>query len=82
MLSVLSEAAMIKELKYVTDLDTDMIERYNGAERGRETWLQDEGRTNEPRVDPVHPWISYRTAADEHEQALEEGGSCSLARPY
>jgi Tfp pilus assembly major pilin PilA len=65
---------MIKELKYVTDLDTDVIERYNGAERGREAWLQDEGRTNEPRVDTVHPWLSYRTAVDELEQALEEGG--------
>ena len=66
LLSVLSETAMIKELRDVTDLDKDVIERYNGAERGREAWLQDEGRTNEPRVDPVHPWLSYLlTAVDE-----------------
>ena len=75
LLSVLSETAMIKELRDVTDLDKDVIERYNGAERGRETWLQDEGRTNEPRVDPVHPWLSWyysRSGRDGQDQGLPD----------
>ena len=69
LLSVLSETAVIKELRDVTDLDKDVMGRYNGVERGREAWLQGEGRTrtNEPHVDPlaVHPRLSYLTAGDE-----------------
>jgi hypothetical protein len=80
LLSVLSETAMIKELRDVTDLDKDVIERYNGAERGRETWLQDEGRTNEPRVDPVHPWLPYRTAVDELRRWKKEGAKLAAEK--
>jgi hypothetical protein len=48
LLCVLSETVMINELKDATDLDKDVIQRYNGAERGREAWLQDQGRTDKP----------------------------------
>ena len=80
LLSVLSETAMIKELKDVTDLDKDVTERYNGAERGREAWLQDEGMTNEPRVDPVHPWLSYRTVVDELRRWKKEGAKLAAEK--
>jgi hypothetical protein len=80
LLSVLSETAMIKELKDVTALDKDVLERHNWAERGREAWLQGEGRTNEPRVDPVHPWLSYRTAVDELRRWKKEGAKLAAEK--
>ena len=72
---------MIKELKDVTALDKDVLERHNWAERGREVKrLQGEGRTNEPRVDPVHLWLSYRTAVDELRRWKKEGAKLAAEK--
>jgi hypothetical protein len=82
LLSVLSETAVIKELRDVTDLDKDVIRRYNGVERGREAWLRGEGRTNEPRVDPlaVHPRLSYPTAGDGLRRWKREGAKLAAEK--
>ena len=82
LLSVLSETAVIKELRDVTDLDKDVMGRYNGVERGREAWLQGEGRTNEPRVDPlaVLPWLSCLTAGDGLTRWKKEGAKLAAAK--